>query len=288
MRVEIDRILGAIFTLLALTSIYMTLTSFWYSSWFLWTLLTVWTLALSVWVWDGWSKHKLEVGHKGQLLFLGSRLMYFFQEGRRFAPKPFGIKTTDCRKQIMPLDKLEVITKDNVKVLVGGTVVYHVENLDTFFSIAESGLRKGIDDTRDQAIRGKVRGMDLEKVLDSHQELGGDVSIALQSGSAQWGVHIDQVIVPEIAPDPKVVEDLELKERENLQRDGQIVELEHFSNRVKELMLKSPDGPGLSREQAIEQVQLTLGQTTKATDAKNITLDSATAQMLATILGGKK
>jgi regulator of protease activity HflC (stomatin/prohibitin superfamily) len=254
-------------------------------------ILFLWTIVLGLWSWGGW--RKIEIGWRGQLLFLGQRIDAEIEEGWRWVPLPFAIKPADCRQQIMPLDALEVTTSDNVRVKVGATVTYRVDDLNTYFGVEVSGLKKGIDDARDAAIRSRVRTLSLEQVLSSHDELGNELLTALEAEAVEWGIKIIRVIIPEISPsDTEVSKDLELRERENLQRNGQRVELSHFDEMVN-LLEKGGNLEGItfkggaSREEAVQQVRLALGQSTMAVDAKTITLDSATATLIATFLGRK-
>ena len=69
-----------------------------------------------------------------------------------------------------------------------------------------------------------------------------------------------------------------------MQRDGQEIELQHFVDQVIKLMADPPIGAGLTREQAIEQVQISLGKASKNIDAKSFSVDPATTQMIAKII----
>jgi regulator of protease activity HflC (stomatin/prohibitin superfamily) len=173
-----------------------------------------------------------------------------------------------------------------VQVEIDGTLIREIKDLDKFFGVEESGIKQGLDDIWDQIIRTSVREKKLDEVLKMHVKLGEKVFSAMgEKASENWGITILRVVIAGIEPDPRVVEDLALKEREKLQREGQIIELQHFTNRVTELMASPPTGAGLSREQAIEQVQMSLGKATKNIDAKTITLDPSTAAIITAILG---
>lgn len=299
MKHNIDRLAGFLFLLLFLCNAYNIVNKF-NASW-AWTFLLVWDICLGIWLITG--IRVIPVGWKGQLLFLGGRKQTLFEEeGWRWAPFPFGIKMADCRQQIMALEKLDAITADDVKVQVSGTVVYKIHDLNTYFGVDESGLKRGIDDTRAEVIRTRVRSLPLEKpdnaergVLDSQSELGTEVSTALAGASVNWGVTILKVIISEIAVDPALSADLELKSKEKLQRAGQEIEVAHFAKMVYLLVnggtIKDKDGTdivvpgGRTEEQAVEQIQLALGKATK--EIKAFRLDNASAEMLTAIFGKK-
>jgi regulator of protease activity HflC (stomatin/prohibitin superfamily) len=281
-----DRILSFVCAVLVAVCV-ISLYVFWSASWPTWLLLVVWTIGLGFWVHSGLKK--IEVGWKGQLLYLGKRMPHELSEGWRWVPFPFGIKTADCRQTILKLGQLEVITKaeDNVKVKIDGTIIRKIGNLNKYFGVEESGIKQGLDDIWDQTIRTNVREKTLDEVLGMHEELRNQVhDVMAKQASKNWGIKVLRVVIASIEPaDSEVMKDLELKRREELQREGQKVELMHFIERVNELMASPPNGAGLSREQAVEQVQLALGKASKTIDAKTITLDKTTAEIVAAILG---
>lgn len=99
------------------------------------------------------------------------------------------------------------------------------------------------------------------------------------------GVQIERLNIGDIDTLGETGRQAELQAKEEEERAGQTLELKHFSDRVKELMERPPRGPGLTREQAIEQVQMALGQLKKEARTQSLALDPATAQMVAAILG---
>lgn len=247
-------------------------------------------LALVLWFWSGWQK--LEVGWKGQRLFLGKRIpSSVVDEGWQWAASPLSIKAADCRQVVLKLEPLEAITQDNVVVNIDGSIVRKVVDLNQYFGVNPDELKQGLDDIWDEIIRSKVRTKDLQEVLTMQVALGDHAKTHLCGHAAHmWGIDILKVVVASIKPNVEVTKDLENVERENLQRNAQAVELKHFTERVLELMKEPKDGgPGLTREQAIEQVQMTMGQLKKEAKAQTIALDPATAALVAAIIAkGKK
>lgn len=283
MKNNTDRVLVVLCEFFVLISTIMVFVNFSFS--WLWILLLFWTIGLGVWSWKGFKK--IEVGWKGQLLYLGERQSYTFGEGWRWAPFPFSIKTADCRQTVIKLNSLKVITKDNIEVEIEGSIFRQISELDKYFGVEESGIKEGLDDIWDETIRMNVRDMNLNEVLKSHDTLGKEMIKAIGArASADWGIEILRIVIAGIKPDLKVMEDLELGKREKLQRNGQVVEITHFEKMVKKLMRPIPKGAGLTREQAIEQVQLALGKASKTIDAKTISLDAITAGIVAKVLGG--
>jgi len=252
-----------------------------------WIFSLAGTVGLCSWAMSGF--RKIEVGWRGQLLCLGERMSHTMQEGWHWVPFPFGVKVADCRHQSMQIDPLTVLTADNIEVEIRGTLVSYVENLDLYFNVDEATIKHGIDDTWDEIIRTQVVGMPFQEVKGLHVQVSEHAKAALESqATSLWGIRVVRIPVTIKASSKEVVADLELEARKKLQRAGQKVELQHFSERVQELMTPQPEGPGLSREQAIEQVQLSLNKASKKIDSKTIALDPATAAMVERILGGGK
>jgi hypothetical protein len=225
---------------------------------------------------------KIPVGWKAQLLFLWRRIPFTVGEGLQLIPFPFSLKAVDCRQKVLELDPLEIFTSDNVKVEIKGSLVWQVVDLHMRFGLDDASLKKGLDDIWDEAVRGKVRLITLQDLLGMQVILGHEAQVVLGNHSNKnWGLSVVRVIITSISPDKKITEDLEKKTDENLQREGEKVELTHFADRVMELMAAPPAGPGLSREQAIEQTQITMGKlTAKTVDTKNFGLDPATTSAI--------
>ncbi len=269
-----DKIFGALVTLLTLACASVVIRNFNWS--WEWVASATLTIGLGFWALTGLKK--IEVGWKGQLLFLGQRMDATLHEGWRWVPTPFGVKLADCRQQILELDKLKAMTLDNIEVIVSATVTYRVANLNAYFGVEASGLKRGIDDVRDALIRARVRLMTLAETLSSTRELGEGLLSSLSIESGDWGIIVIRVAIPEILPlDKKVSEDLALRERERLQREGQLVEASHIA-----ALTEFFRGKGLSSETAYEAALLVVG---KADPKKVFSLDPATAVALATLLG---
>ena len=255
------------------------------------TVLFILFVLLPVLLWAASGLKKIDVGWRGQLLWFGKRVKGSeVGEGWQMYPWPWEIKVVDCRKTIMNLGNIDAITSDNIKVAIGCTIVYEIKNLDSYFNVEPSQIKKGLDEARTEAIRSIVRRYDLKEILDLHDEIGHTVKGAMEH--KEWGIDILQVMIPEILPEKTIADAQTLKTKEELERVAQEVELKHFADRVIALMKPEKDGgPGLSREQAIEQVQIALGQLKKKGKVQAYSLDPATAALVAAILekiGGKK
>lgn len=126
-----------------------------------------------------------------------------------------------------------------------------------------------------------------EAVEKRRQEIAG-----LQTGTGkiqltELGVILERLNLEDIDVLGEVAKHAEDEAKEEQDRIAETKELDHLSDRIKALMVPLPTGPGLTREQAIELVQLASENATKTIDAKVVTLDAGTAEMIASILGRK-
>ena len=237
------------------------------------------TLGLAAtWAWSGFIK--LEIGWKGKTTWLGSLIPDSEEVGPgwHWRPWPFGIIPADVRRTVLQLDEITAITRDGVEVKVGGSAARRVSNLDDYFNVGPGEADKWIKDTRQAAVRALIHDRPLDDVLGKHTAIGADLTTALQTLSPGWGVEILGMMIPKIEPTSSgVVEDLASNKREQLQRDSQATEIKHVVTQVNKLMQPPPEGSGYTREQAIEQIQMTLGKLKKESEAHAFSLDAATA-----------
>jgi regulator of protease activity HflC (stomatin/prohibitin superfamily) len=233
----------------------------------------------------GGVKH-IEVGFVGSLLFVGKRTDYLLTEGYHWlGPLFLSFRAVDTRDQTLKLDPLVVFTKGaggnkiGAKVTVDGSVIFRVRNPRAYLSLKPDSIETGLDDIYDEVIRSQMAEKTLDEALRLHVKLSQEVleRATTESERCSWGIEIVQVPLPSIMPDPEVAADLALKRREEAQRDGEIVELQHTRDRIRELMEM-----GFSREQAIETVQIAVKRVTKEIKETKI---SVSDQTLAAIIG---
>jgi hypothetical protein len=116
---------------------------------------------------------------------------------------------------------------------------------------------------------------------------------ALRTGSGKivlhdLGVRLERLNLGNIDVLGKVGEQAEQEAKEEQERQAETRELTHVSERLQALMeVQRPDGTRLTREQALELVQLSTGKATKTIDAKTLGFDPTAAALIAGILGRK-
>ncbi|OGI73694.1 hypothetical protein A3D42_00545 [Candidatus Nomurabacteria bacterium RIFCSPHIGHO2_02_FULL_41_18] len=137
----------------------------------------------------------------------------------------------------------------------------------------------------------RVHGLGAVRTLEIAVEARRAEIDALRTGAGKvilrdLGVRLERLNIGDIDALGEVGRQAEQEAKEVQERQAEILELQHFSERVQALMAAPPAGPGLTREQAIEQVQLALGQLKKEARTQGFALDPATAELVARILAG--
>jgi hypothetical protein len=110
---------------------------------------------------------------------------------------------------------------------------------------------------------------------------------------ADLGVMLERLNLGDIEVLGETGKRAEQEAKEEQERISETKELTHISDRIQALMaIERPDGTKLSRAEVLELVQLSLGKTTKAIDAKTLTLDPASSVIVSAflekLLGGGK
>lgn len=229
-----------------------------------------------------WNK----TGWCAQYKWAGDKIEYYTDEGLFLVPWFLGFThiKNDCRDITTHLDEMQVFTKDKTQVSIRRSkIVWKIVHLGLFHNLAaEKGVTvEGLlDDVFDQEVRQCIKGNNLKDVL------GMDFS---KKGGSQplkrWGIEIVEIIVPEVAPtDPAVLEALQLKATEVFEREAQKEEAEGVIERIAQFMLTG----NFTKEQAIEEAQLTAKQAGKNIDVKKILMDPTATAALEALLGGRK
>jgi regulator of protease activity HflC (stomatin/prohibitin superfamily) len=256
------------------------------------TLTVIGVAIVAAWLWSGLKK--LPYGWRGRLLFLGKKTGIEVGQGWVCVPWPLEVKAADCKKAVVKLDGLEAKTKDNVTVKVDASFVKQIVDLGAYFSVDPKTVAQGLDDARDQEIRHRIRQVDLEVALDLQVDLAKEAEDAMGKKTAEWGIEISQLFIAAIKADAEVDEALELKKREELEREGQRVQARHHAELFKffsgsaQLGNDGPTGPSLPPDQANEAALIHMDKTDKKKLSSNtFGLDKATIDAIVSAVRGE-
>jgi len=107
----------------------------------------------------------------------------------------------DRREMVADFPRIPVITKDNVTVLVDAALYFQIITPKDAV-LAVENLIQAIETLTQTSLRSKVGEMELDKLLESRQEINGSLTITLDEAGNKWGtkinrVEVQNIIVPE-------------------------------------------------------------------------------------------
>lgn len=122
--------------------------------------------------------------------------------------KDFGPYRIDLREQLFDLCKQQVITRDNVPLVVDTIVYYKVSAPElTVYGITD--LPKAIEQLSLTLIRNEFGKMELDASLGARSQINQELKTALDEAAGKWGVQILRVEVQEIIPPVNLKETME-------------------------------------------------------------------------------
>lgn len=122
--------------------------------------------------------------------------------------KDFGPYRIDLREQLFDLSKQQVITKDNVPLIVDTIVYYKVSAPElTVYGITD--LPKAIEQLSLTLIRNEFGKMELDISLGARNQINQELKAALDEAAGKWGIQILRVEVQEIIPPANLKETME-------------------------------------------------------------------------------
>lgn len=113
-------------------------------------------------------------------------------------------KVIDLRTQIIDSAPQDIITKDNVTMIVDSVAFYHIT--DSFKATYEiSDLQQGIKQLITTTLRDICGSMTLDETLTSRDKINNKLRIILDEATDKWGVKVERVEIKDI----KLPKDLE-------------------------------------------------------------------------------
>ncbi|MBT0879477.1 MULTISPECIES: stomatin-like protein [unclassified Campylobacter] len=133
------------------------------------------------------------------------------------------------KEQLIDIEKQQVITKDNVNILVDGIVFLKVTNGKMAFYNVEN-YKKAISNLAMTTLRGEIGGMYLDDTLSSRDSLNSALQIALGDAADNWGVKIMRVEISEISVPSGIEEAMNLQMK--AEREKRAIELNAEAQKV--------------------------------------------------------
>ena len=221
-------------------------------------------------------------GHWAQFKWFGDRIIYYVDEGWFFCPWWLGFTylPEDCRDQNFKLDNVKVFTSDDAEICFNEiSIMWRIVELNLFHNLEPGGLKRLIDDIVDLNIKRRVNQLGVREAV---KVQFSTEHVQTTTDLGRWGLEVEMVMVPS-APrptDPKVMAALQLEVAELLETEGDAVKIQNILKRVAELVASG----NYTKEQAIEQVQITTGEADKDINVQRILLDSSAQATLGALI----
>ncbi len=195
------------------------------------------------------------------------RFVDTLQPGLRFIiPIIDSVKKIDMRILTIDIPRQQVITKDNVPIMVNGVVYFKVVDAATAIIKVQDYIY-AVSQYAQTALRDVVGGMSLDQVLGEREEIGKDIEKIVENAAKSWGIEVTDIKLQDI----DMAEDLKRlmsrqasSEREKratiIKAEGDRMAAENLS-KAAELMLKSPGAMQLRTLQTIDGLGPTASNT---------------------------
>jgi regulator of protease activity HflC (stomatin/prohibitin superfamily) len=178
------------------------------------------------------------------LLFL-SRMVRIIQQGNVGAVKRLGkyrppvrqpgwttvlpfletIQKVDVREEPRVGDMQQVITKDNVSVLVNATIYSQV--IDVELALFEvSNYHVAVDQLARTALRAVFGGMTLDEALSERQRINAELQTHMASATEKWGVRLNRIEIVDIVPPQNILNAMALQKEADQQKRAAILQSE--------------------------------------------------------------
>ncbi len=141
--------------------------------------------------------------------------------------QPFieSLQRVDMREIPRPGDRQDVITKDNVVVMVNATIFTQVVDAQqALFSIASFDV--AIDALARTALRSVIGTMTLDQALSERERINTDVQQQMEVVTDKWGIRISRIEILAITPPPKILEALALEKQADQEKRAKILQSE--------------------------------------------------------------
>ena len=129
-------------------------------------------------------------------------------------------------KQIpLKVAEQEVITKDNVVVMISETIKYHITDVNAYVYKNKDSVLSMVQDTRAQ-LRGIIGNMDLNDVLNGTERINQTPFEQLSEVTAGYGLNVDRVNIDSIQVAHDIQESMNKLLRASREKEANIMEAE--------------------------------------------------------------
>ena len=138
------------------------------------------------------------------------------------------IQKVDVREEPRVGDMQQVITKDNVSVLVNATIYSQV--IDVELALFEvSNYHVAVDQLARTALRAVFGGMTLDEALSERQRINAELQTHMASATEKWGVRLNRIEIVDIVPPQNILNAMALQKEADQQKRAAILTVRRSS-----------------------------------------------------------
>ena len=194
-------------------------------------------------------------------------------------------KRVDLREQLLNVEKLDVITKDNVRMEVDTLVFYQI--LEPYKAAYEiNNPVRAIDELSKTTVRNVFGEMDLDTSLASREDSNSKLRRVLDEATDKWGIKVLRVEIQDIKPPDDLLETMKKQMTAERERREQVIQAEAKKrstileaegiNQSKILIAEAEKQEKILRaEGEAEEIRLTQNATAKGFDVVRNSLSAA-------------
>ncbi len=118
------------------------------------------------------------------------------------------VSELDMKEQVRDFEPQQVITKDNVKMLIN-TIVYYQITDPVKVQYEISNVESAIENLTATTLRNVIGEMELDETLNSRDTVNSKLRLILDEATDKWGVKVNRVELKDIAPPEDILDAME-------------------------------------------------------------------------------
>ncbi len=135
------------------------------------------------------------------------------------------LKVVDVRETPRTGDRQQVITRDNVAVIVNATIFSQVVDVRLAL-FTNSNYVVSVDNLARTSLRAVFGSITLDEAFSQRERIGSLLQSQMEEATDKWGVRINRVEVLEITPPDQILQAMALKKQADQEKRAKILESE--------------------------------------------------------------
>lgn len=135
------------------------------------------------------------------------------------------LRTVDVRETPRTGDRQQVITRDNVAVIVNATIFSQVVDVRLAL-FTNSDYLVSVDNLARTSLRAVFGSISLDDAFSQREKIGTLLQTQMEEATDKWGVRINRVEVLEITPPDQILQAMALQKQADQEKRARILESE--------------------------------------------------------------